>query len=156
MFCLQRSHPACECFLKKSFLQRRVVSTSPNHQLEEHPSSAVHDCLFNIFAATFIIGGRSSICNLRTRHAVVTGNHNMGRKYMCVCVCIYIYIGCPRRNVPDFGRVFLMLKHTDITKNNYVQSWTVKEIRAREKCSLLAGPRTVPVSWKSYPFRPWV
>jgi len=29
---------------------------------------------------------------------------------------------CPRRNVPDFGRVFLMLKHTDITQNTYVQS----------------------------------
>ena len=28
---------------------------------------------------------------------------------------------CPRRNVPDFGRVFLMLKYTDITQNTYVQ-----------------------------------
>ena len=33
-----------------------------------------------------------------------------------------IYTGCPRRNVPDFGRVFLMLKYTDITQNTYVQS----------------------------------
>jgi len=32
------------------------------------------------------------------------------------------YTGCPTRNVPDFGRVFLMLKHTDITQNTYVQS----------------------------------
>jgi len=40
--------------------------------------------------------------------------------------------GCPRRNVPDFGRVFLMLKYTDITQNTYVQSWTVTEIMARE------------------------
>jgi len=30
--------------------------------------------------------------------------------------------GYPRRNVQDFGRVFLMLKYTDITQNNYVQS----------------------------------
>ena len=35
---------------------------------------------------------------------------------------IYIYTGCPRRNVPDFGRGFLMLKYTDITQNTYVQS----------------------------------
>jgi hypothetical protein len=28
----------------------------------------------------------------------------------------------PRRNVPDFGRVFLMLKYTDITQDTYVQS----------------------------------
>ena len=32
------------------------------------------------------------------------------------------YTGCPRRNVPDFGRVFLMLKYTDITQNTYIQS----------------------------------
>jgi hypothetical protein len=33
------------------------------------------------------------------------------------------YTGCPRRNVPDFGRVFLMGKYTDITQNTYVQSY---------------------------------
>ena len=43
--------------------------------LEAHPLSAVRDCLFNIFAATLRIGGRSSIRNLSTRHAVVTGTH---------------------------------------------------------------------------------
>jgi len=35
---------------------------------------------------------------------------------------INVYTGCPRRNVPDFGRVFLMLKYTDITQNTYIQS----------------------------------
>ena len=44
----------------------------------------------------------------------------------------YIYTGCPRRNVPDFGGVFLMLKYTDITQSTYIQSWTVTEIMARE------------------------
>ena len=42
------------------------------------------------------------------------------------------YTGCPRMNVPDFGRVFLMLKYTDITQNTYVQIWTVMEIMATE------------------------
>jgi len=51
-------------------------------------------------------------------------------------VDIYIYTGCPRRNVPDFRRVFLMLNYTDITQNTYVQSRTVTEIMAREKCGL--------------------
>ena len=55
----------------------------------------------------------------------------------------WIYTECPRRNVPDFGRVFLMLKYTDITQNTYVQSWTVTEIMVREKCGLLARPHTV-------------
>jgi hypothetical protein len=58
-----------------------------------------------------------------------------------------VYTGCPKRNVPNFGRVFLMLNYTDITQNTYVQSWTFTEIMVREKCGLLAGPRTVPVSW---------
>ena len=35
---------------------------------------------------------------------------------------ILIYTECPRRNVPNFGRVFLMLKYTDITQNTYIQS----------------------------------
>ena len=35
------------------------------------------------------------------------------------CV-IFIVYRCPRRNVPDFGRVFLMLNYTDITQNTYV------------------------------------
>jgi len=42
------------------------------------------------------------------------------------------YAWCPRRNVPEFGRVFLMLKYTDITQNTYVQSGAVTEIMARE------------------------
>ena len=33
-------------------------------------------------------------------------------------------------------------KYTDITQNTYVQSWTVTEIMAREKCGLLARPHT--------------
>ena len=37
-------------------------------------------------------------------------------------IYIYVYTECPRRNVPDFGRMFLMLKYTDITQNTYVQS----------------------------------
>ena len=53
------------------------------------------------------------------------------------------YTGCPRRNVRDFGRVFLMLNYTDITQNTYVQSRTVTEIMARERCGLHRSRRTV-------------
>ena len=42
------------------------------------------------------------------------------------------YTGCPRRSGQNFGRVFLMLKYTDITQNTYIQSWMVTEIMARE------------------------
>jgi hypothetical protein len=61
-----------------------------------------------------------------------------------IYIYIHIYTGCPRRNVPNFGRVFLRLNYTDITQTTYIQSWTVTEIMAREKCGLLAVPRTVP------------
>jgi hypothetical protein len=33
-----------------------------------------------------------------------------------------LYTVCPRRNVPDFGGMFLMLKYTDMTQNTYIQS----------------------------------
>jgi len=42
-------------------------------QLEYHTLSVVRDGLFNTFAVTLHIGGRSSIHNLRRRHALVTG-----------------------------------------------------------------------------------
>ena len=43
---------------------------------------------------------------------------------LCVCVwlCVCMYTGCPGGNVPDFGRMLLMLKYTDITKNTYIRS----------------------------------
>ena len=47
-------------------------------------------------------------------------------------IYIYIYTGCPRSNVREFGRVFLMLNYTDITQNTYIQSGTATEIMARE------------------------
>ena len=67
-----------------------------------------------------------------------------------IYIYIYIYTECHRRNVPDFGRVFVMLNYTNITQNTYIQSWTVTEIMAREKCGLLAVPRTATVQLTLY------
>jgi hypothetical protein len=50
-----------------------LLAPRPTLKLEDHPLSAVCHCLFNIFAAALHIGGSSSIRNLTTRHAVVTG-----------------------------------------------------------------------------------
>jgi hypothetical protein len=55
------------------FYCEQLLAPRPNPNLEDHPSSAVRECLFNIFAAALHTAGRSSIRNLRTRHAVVTG-----------------------------------------------------------------------------------
>jgi len=48
-----------------------LLAPRPTTKLEDHTLSVVRDSLFNIFAATVHIGGRFSIRNLRTSHAVV-------------------------------------------------------------------------------------
>jgi len=72
---------------------------------------------------------------------------------------VQIYTGCPRRNGQNFGRVFFMLQYTDITQNTYIQSWTVTEIMAREKCGHLLVPCIVCIWPCCVPitahFRPW-
>jgi hypothetical protein len=64
----------CECFISKiRFHGEDFLAPRPTSKLEEHPLSAVSDCLFNIFAANLHIGDLSFIRNLRTRHELVTG-----------------------------------------------------------------------------------
>ena len=59
--------------ITKLFYGEGLLALHPTPKLEDHPLSAVCDCLFNIFTATLYTGGCASICNLRMRHAVVTG-----------------------------------------------------------------------------------
>ena len=63
----------------------------PTPKLEDHPLSAVRDCLFNIFAATHHIGGRSSIRKLRTRHAMPWWQ---GTTYIYIYIYIYFILNC--------------------------------------------------------------
>ena len=56
---------------------------------------------------------------------------------------IKLYTGCPSRNVPNFGRVFLRSNYTDITQNTYIQSSMVTEILAKEKCGILWCLRSI-------------
>jgi len=60
---------------KASFYDEELSTPRRTHKLEDHPLSAVLSYLFNIFGATLHVEGRSSIRNLRKRHAVVTGTH---------------------------------------------------------------------------------
>jgi hypothetical protein len=52
---------------RASFYGEELLAPRPTPKLEDHCLSAVHDCLFSIFAATVQIGGCCSIHNLRTR-----------------------------------------------------------------------------------------
>jgi hypothetical protein len=70
--------------LNMCFYGEGLLAPRPNPKLENHPSSAVRGCLFNLFTATLHIGGRSSIRNLRTRHVVVTGTHIHGGIALCI------------------------------------------------------------------------
>ena len=58
---------------------------APRPTLKDHPLSAVRGCLFNIFTATLHIGGRPSIRNPTTRHAVATGT-NLSHRLLFVFV----------------------------------------------------------------------
>ena len=57
------------------FYSEELLAPRPAVKPEDHPLPAVRHFLFNILAATHHTAGRSSIRNLRTRHAVVTGTH---------------------------------------------------------------------------------
>ena len=57
---------------KARFYDGELLAPRLKPRLEEHLLSAVR---FNIFAATLHIGGRFSIRNMSTRHAVVTRTH---------------------------------------------------------------------------------
>jgi hypothetical protein len=64
----------CGYFVTKiRFHGEELLASSPIPKLEDRPLSAVRDCSFNLLPATLHIAGRSSIRNLRTRHAVVRG-----------------------------------------------------------------------------------
>jgi len=52
------------------FYGEELLAPRPTTKLEDHTLSAVRDCLFNIFAATVHIRGRSSIDELITHFAV--------------------------------------------------------------------------------------
>jgi hypothetical protein len=81
------------------FTVRRCQHLAQHQSWITHPLSPVRDCLFSIFAATLHIGGRSSVRNLRTHHAVVARTH-LSRIYyylyityiFCI-LCIFLYVG---------------------------------------------------------------
>ena len=68
------------------FYGEKFLLSRPNPKLEDYPLSAVRDCLFNNSQLPSISGGRSSIRNLRTRHAVVTGTHLSGPFYLLAAI----------------------------------------------------------------------
>jgi len=56
------------------------------------------------------------------RRLVEDGHYQAPKHVVVLYVINNIYTGCNRRNVRDFGRVFLMLNYTDITQNTHIES----------------------------------
>ena len=80
-----RSEALCDVSEHPCFYSVRLLASRQTLKLEDHSWSAVHDCLFNIFAANL------QICRLTppsatqgTRHAVVTGTHEWTVRYTLV------------------------------------------------------------------------
>jgi hypothetical protein len=82
------------CSVTKVFFNgEELLAPRPTPKLEDHPVSTVRDCLFNIFAATLLIGARSSVRTLRTRHAVVTGtpfSHGKSTTKLIIIKCYLV------------------------------------------------------------------
>ena len=145
---VEKMLPYCYCRYHKSHKQWPGISLRRNSKLSLFCFRSVHvgRSSQNSPISKFVSDlPRWGCQTYGTRHSMPSQFSDQ-RLYTVKNKCICTHTGCPRRNVPDLGRVFLMLKYTDITQNTYVQSWTVTEIMAREKCGLLAGPRTLPVS----------
>jgi len=74
---------------KGIFYGEKLSAPLPTPKLDDHPLSAVCDCFFDMFVAALRTVGRSSIRNLRTRHAVATCTHlsrNNKLPYINICI----------------------------------------------------------------------
>ena len=60
-----------------------------------------------------------AVCSqIHTKHIITLRGQNVE----LLNVKLVVYTGWNRRNVPYFGRVFLMLNYTEKTQNTYIQS----------------------------------
>ena len=66
-------------FLNKVFYREGLLAPRPTPKMEDHPSSAVRGCLLNLFAATLLIGGRSSININDNNNNNNNNNNNVGK-----------------------------------------------------------------------------
>ena len=93
---------------KASFYGEELSVHRPTPRLEDHPLSSVRDCLFSICVATLHIPGRSSIRNLRTRHAVVTATRLSGSvtEHAHFCIILFKPAGTNVSMIRMFGGLY--------------------------------------------------
>jgi hypothetical protein len=131
------------CCSRMSFHVDEYINRNNQDEIGSSCRPMLHQYAGSLGLKHLMISGAPKPAGWNSNLCPILPQLQYGRQISAIYIYIYIYTGCPRRNVSDFGRVFLMLKYTDITQNTYVQSWTVTEIMVREKCGLLARPQTV-------------
>ena len=98
----------------------------------------------NRYLLSWVSNGHNSVTVQNRTHVHMNFCHHkgLGNHLLQLCTKVVkhsVYTGCPRRNVPDFGRVFLMLKYTDITQNTYVQNLNGYGDKGRRKVWFSCG-----------------
>ena len=94
-----------------------MVDLKPHFTLNQQRRYHTHYLLINL--VIFCVHTYMRKCEKLLVH-FVSHTHTHTQIYMFIHT--HTNTGCPGRNVPDFGRMFLKLKYTDITQNTYVQS----------------------------------
>ena len=109
------------------FLRKDLLAPRPTPKLEEHPLLAVRDCLCNMFAATVHIWGRSSIRNLRKRHAVSTGTHLSSKlSQINSCAALPVFQNTPRPRIissTNFNAQFNNNMYVTLLSSTYFGPW---------------------------------
>jgi hypothetical protein len=121
---------------KDGFYYEELSAPRSIPKLEHYPLSAVRDWLFNIFAATLLIGGRSSSHNLRTRHDVLTATGlSRTERLLIIPSSVYrVFISsCPSARQP-YGTasllapriqnlfIYLFSRSFDVSPSSYAHS----------------------------------
>jgi len=101
----------------------QTFTGSANHTVSTLPILITRVISWSAYVIYIIIRNGIAIYSYFTQ--AHTHTHICTHTYTNTCILTsfnFKYTGCPRRNVPDFRRVFLMLKYTDITQYIYIQS----------------------------------
>ena len=91
---LSSSEALCDVSEHPCFHSMRLLDSRQTPQLEDHSWSAIHDCLFSIFAANLLHIWRPTPLSATqgTGHAVVTGTHGWIIIVIIIMIIILIII----------------------------------------------------------------
>ena len=132
-------------FLNEVFYREGLLAPRPTPKLEDHPSSAVRDCLFNLFTATLLIRGRIRdrkknscenwgyvtfcvLCQLVTKFDIAVSSE------LLVTETNVYTVGYARTNVADCRTSFVIaFVRSSIHRNICIEGYSVPGPQPRAK-----------------------